>query len=96
MILLLAGTTEARNLAGYLAAHDVACVASLAGVTRDPVAYPVETRVGRIWRRGRGFAPISTLRGITAVIDATHPFATPHHRTHRADMCGARRAVSAL
>ncbi|WP_417242823.1 cobalt-precorrin-6A reductase [Celeribacter sp.] len=88
MILLLAGTTEARNLAGYLAAHDVACVASLAGVTRDPVAYPVETRVGG-FGGADGFCAYLDAAGITAVIDATHPFATRiTERTAR--ICAAR------
>ncbi|WP_417270589.1 cobalt-precorrin-6A reductase [Celeribacter sp.] len=75
MILLLAGTTEARNLAGYLADHGVGCVASLAGVTRDPVAYPVKTRVGG-FGGADGFRAYLDAAGITAVIDATHPFAS--------------------
>lgn len=75
-ILLLAGTAEARILAERLAAIDgLTVIASLAGATSDPAAYAVPVRVG-------GFGGVAGLqdvlqqRRITALIDATHPFAT--------------------
>jgi precorrin-6x reductase len=74
MILLLAGTTEARNLAGHLASSGVKAVASLAGVTEEPLAYPIEIRTGGFGGE-EGFRSYLREAGITAVIDATHPFA---------------------
>jgi precorrin-6A/cobalt-precorrin-6A reductase len=80
-VLLLAGTTEARELA------DLACscnstevVASLAGHTADPITLPCETRIG-------GFGGIDGLtcyltdHEIDVVVDATHAFADdmPRH-----------------
>jgi precorrin-6A/cobalt-precorrin-6A reductase len=74
MILLLAGTAEARNLAGYLAEAGIACTASLAGVTRSPVDLGVPTRHGG-FGGADGFNAYLDVQNITAVIDATHPFA---------------------
>lgn len=73
-ILLLAGTSEARDLAERLsgAGHDV--TASLSGATRAPAAQGVKTRVG-------GFGGETGFRSYIAdtapdlVVDATHPFA---------------------
>ncbi|QGZ35929.1 cobalt-precorrin-6A reductase [Stappia indica] len=74
-VLLLAGTGEARALAGRLAGNPrFAVTASLAGIVERPEAYPVRVRIGGFggaqglgaWLRGEGIA---------AVIDATHPFA---------------------
>lgn len=74
-VLLLAGTGEARTLAGQLADDPrFAVTASLAGAVERPEAYPVPVRIGGFggaqglgtWLRGEGIA---------AVIDATHPFA---------------------
>ncbi|TIP22858.1 MAG: cobalt-precorrin-6A reductase, partial [Mesorhizobium sp.] len=46
-ILILGGTTEARQLAGKLAARtDLAITLSLAGRTESPAAQGVPTRVG--------------------------------------------------
>lgn len=74
-ILLLAGTQEARSLAGALAADPGFTVtASLAGVTRAPLPLDVPVRSG-------GFGGVEGLRRalremrIDAVVDATHPFA---------------------
>ncbi|MCA0043764.1 precorrin-6A/cobalt-precorrin-6A reductase [Celeribacter litoreus] len=75
MILLLAGTTEARNLAGHLAQSGLRTIASLAGVTQNPIDYPVETRIGGFGGEV-GFLDYVRSAGVTAVIDATHPFAT--------------------
>lgn len=88
MILLLAGTAEARLLATALAERGVAAVASLAGATRDPRPLGLPTRVGG-FGGAEGFGRYLDAAGICAVIDATHPFAriiTP--RT--AAICAAR------
>lgn len=73
-ILLLAGTGDARALAKLLADQGQDVLASLAGVTQAPAAYPVPTRIG-------GFGGEAAQRafmvenGFDAVVDATHPFA---------------------
>ena len=73
-VLLLAGTREARQIASAFARPDLRLVASLAGVTTDPLAYPCETRVG-------GFGGASAMaewlvrEAVVAVLNATHPFA---------------------
>lgn len=76
-VLILGGTGEARRLAGALvdgAAGGLSVVSSLAGRVREPVLPPGEVRVG-------GFGGVPGLRDylraerITAVVDATHPFA---------------------
>jgi precorrin-6A/cobalt-precorrin-6A reductase len=74
MILLLAGTAEARNLAGYLKDAGIACIASLAGATRTPIDLGVPTRIGG-FGGAEGFNTFLDVENITAVIDATHPFA---------------------
>lgn len=74
-ILLLAGTGEARALAGLLADDPrFQVTASLAGAVERPQAYPLPVRIGGFggaqglgdWLRGEG---------ISALVDATHPFA---------------------
>ena len=74
-ILLLAGTGEARALAGRLADDPrFRVTASLAGAVGRPEAYPGRVRIG-------GFGGVQGLgawlrgEGIAAVVDATHPFA---------------------
>lgn len=75
-ILLLAGTGDARRMANAIttAYSQITLISSLAGVTRSPAPIAGETRQG-------GFGGTSGLRDylchmqITAVIDATHPFA---------------------
>ncbi|NNM62107.1 MAG: cobalt-precorrin-6A reductase [Steroidobacteraceae bacterium] len=74
-ILILGGTTEARQLAECLAGrHDVAATLSLAGRTTAPLAQPVPVRSG-------GFGGIDGLarhlreHQIRVLIDATHPYA---------------------
>jgi precorrin-6A/cobalt-precorrin-6A reductase len=72
-ILILGGTTEARQLAGKLAAK-YEITLSLAGRTRDPVPQGVPIRVG-------GFGGVEGLAAhlkdnrIDLLIDATHPYA---------------------
>jgi len=74
-LLVLGGTSEARQLAGRLAqAPDIYAVMSLAGRTNAPAPVGLPTRVG-------GFGGVDGLirylteARIDRVIDATHPFA---------------------
>jgi precorrin-6A/cobalt-precorrin-6A reductase len=74
-ILILGGTSEARELAQFLASRtDLSVTMSLAGRTEAPLAQPVPVRRG-------GFGGIAGLvrylneYQINALIDATHPYA---------------------
>lgn len=72
-VLLLGGTGEARSLAARL--HpDIAVISSLAGRVPDPALPVGEVRIGGF---GGAAGLAEWLRGndITAVVDATHPFA---------------------
>ncbi|WP_411890410.1 cobalt-precorrin-6A reductase [Yoonia sp. SDW83-1] len=71
-LLLLAGSGDARRIAEGLNGVDV--IASLAGATRDPAPLPVPTRSGGFGGEA-GFRQFLTENGITAVLDATHPYA---------------------
>ncbi len=72
-ILILGGTTEARQLAGRLAATaDVTL--SLAGRTENPVAQGVPVRVGG-FGGAEGLATYLGENRIDLLIDATHPYA---------------------
>ncbi|PLP60449.1 cobalt-precorrin-6A reductase [Mesorhizobium loti] len=74
-ILILGGTTEARQLAGQLVAKpDIELILSLAGRTENPVAQQVPTRVGGF---GGAEGLAAYLKHIEAdlLIDATHPYA---------------------
>jgi precorrin-6A/cobalt-precorrin-6A reductase len=74
MILLLAGTGEAREIAAGLAARGVAGIASLAGATRQPAPLRLPTRTGGFGDEA-GFRTFLAAHRVTAIIDATHPFA---------------------
>ncbi|MEM8979527.1 MAG: cobalt-precorrin-6A reductase [Pseudomonadota bacterium] len=74
MILLLAGTSEGREMAEGLEAKVVPFIASLAGATRAPGVQ------GEMWRTGgfggaAGFEDFLEANQISAVLDLTHPFA---------------------
>ena len=72
-ILILGGTTEARQLAGKLAArYDVTL--SLAGRTENPVAQGVPVRVGG-FGGAEGLAAYLAEHRIDLLIDGTHPYA---------------------
>lgn len=74
-LLLLAGTSEARRLAGDLANEpQIEVIASLAGVTREPLDLPVPMRSGGFGGRA-AFAQYLREQKFDAVVDATHPFA---------------------
>lgn len=74
-ILILGGTTEARELAGRLRERpDLALILSLAGRTANPVPQPVPVRTGGFGGVD-GLAAYLSGNGIDLLIDATHPFA---------------------
>lgn len=74
-ILILGGTTEARQLAGKLAARaDISVMLSLAGRTENPAAQGVPVRVGGFGGAG-GLALYLRQNKIDLLIDATHPYA---------------------
>jgi precorrin-6A/cobalt-precorrin-6A reductase len=85
-LLILGGTTEATALAQYLSRQPtINAIISLAGRTNSPVTPAIPHRIG-------GFGGIDGLgdylvqEGITAVIDATHPFAAIMSR-HAFEAC---------
>ncbi|WP_306152596.1 cobalt-precorrin-6A reductase [Roseovarius sp. MMSF_3281] len=73
-LLLLAGTGEAQAIAKALALQGADAVASLAGATRMPRAMALPTRHGG-FGGAEGFRDYLEEAGISAVLDATHPFA---------------------
>jgi precorrin-6A/cobalt-precorrin-6A reductase len=87
-LLILGGTGEARQIADQLAGTDA--VISLAGATRAPLAQGLPVRVGG-FGGADGFAEYLEAASISAVLDATHPYA--RQITQRtADIC-AQKAV---
>lgn len=85
-LLILGGTGEARQIADRLAGHDA--VISLAGATRAPQAQALPTRIGG-FGGAEGFATYLQDARISAVLDATHPYAD-RITTRTARICGAR------
>jgi precorrin-6A/cobalt-precorrin-6A reductase len=74
-ILILGGTTEARQLAGRLAGRaGLDVTLSLAGRTATPAAQPVPVRIGG-FGGALGLAGYLRSERIDALIDATHPYA---------------------
>jgi precorrin-6A/cobalt-precorrin-6A reductase len=74
-ILILGGTTEARELAARLAgAPGYRITLSLAGRTENPAAHPVPVRIGG-FGGAEGLATHLGAEGIDLLVDATHPFA---------------------
>jgi precorrin-6A/cobalt-precorrin-6A reductase len=75
-ILILGGTTEARQLAQSLARRaDLDVTLSLAGRTAAPVAHPIPVRIGG-FGGAAGLADHLAALHVDALIDATHPYAT--------------------
>jgi precorrin-6A/cobalt-precorrin-6A reductase len=75
-ILILGGTTEARQLAERLAPRGALKVTlSLAGRTASPVPHPVPVRIGG-FGGAHGLADYLAAERIDVLIDATHPYAT--------------------
>lgn len=73
-VLLLGGTSEASRLARILADAGVDAVFSYAGRTEAPVEQPLPLRIGG-FGGAAGLAEYLRDRGVTHLIDATHPFA---------------------
>jgi precorrin-6A/cobalt-precorrin-6A reductase len=73
-ILLLGGTTEARDLAGLLLQEGFHPITSFAGVTTSPKQPLGEVRIGGFGGVG-GLARYCSDATIAAIVDATHPFA---------------------
>jgi precorrin-6A/cobalt-precorrin-6A reductase len=74
-ILILGGTTEARQLAERLKAMQrFRLELSLAGRTKSPVAQPVPVRVGG-FGGAEGLAAYLKVQGFDLLLDATHPYA---------------------
>lgn len=74
-ILILGGTTEARQLAQRLAGLErFRLELSLAGRTRTPAPQPVPVRIGG-FGGAKGLADELKERGVALLIDATHPYA---------------------
>lgn len=74
-ILLLGGTTGAREIAEVLSACPQSeTIASLAGVTTDRIPYPLPTRIGGFGGED-GLHHYLLENRIDLVVDATHPYA---------------------
>ncbi|RUM99926.1 cobalt-precorrin-6A reductase [Pseudaminobacter arsenicus] len=74
-ILILGGTTEARQLAGQLAHRaGLKVTMSLAGRTAEPAALPVPVRSGG-FGGAEGLANYLRAERIGLLVDATHPYA---------------------
>ncbi len=81
MILLIGGTGESAMIAEAIADAGFPVLLSMA--TEIPLALPsrrsIESRHGRL--NLEQFLTLITQRGVTALVDAAHPFATEVHRT---------------
>ena len=85
-LLLLGGTTEASRLAATLAARDdLVVVTSLAGRTARPGPLPGPRRTGGFGGT-EGLAGYLRAERISALVDATHPFAA-RMRWHAYEAC---------
>jgi precorrin-6A/cobalt-precorrin-6A reductase len=73
-VLILGGTTEARELALALCDRDLATTISLAGRTAAPAAQPVPVRRGG-FGGVEGLADFLRTDQVDFLIDATHPYA---------------------
>ena len=73
-LLILGGTAEARELAAELHAAGLAVTTSLAGRVARPRLPDGEVRIGG-FGGAAALARWLTEHGVTAVVDATHPFA---------------------
>lgn len=93
MLLLLAGTGEAREIAEQLAAENIPAMASLAGATRDPNGLAIPSRSGG-FGGAEAFEAFLLDNGITAILDATHPFA--NQITNRTASIAARTGLAYL
>jgi precorrin-6A/cobalt-precorrin-6A reductase len=74
-VLILGGTGEARRLAAALVAEGVDVLSSLAGRVADPLLPPGEVRIGG-FGGAAGLTAWLQAHPVSAMVDATHPFAT--------------------
>ena len=74
-VLILAGTGEARQIAEYCATRGIRAIGSYAGTTRQPGKLSICTRHGG-FGGADGFRDYLKAHQITAIVDATHPFAS--------------------
>lgn len=74
MLLILGGTSEARELAGALHASGQGVITSLAGRVAQPRLPPGAVRIGGFGGPA-GLAAWLRAHEVSAVLDATHPFA---------------------
>ena len=88
-MLVLGGTAEARALALELEAHAVSFLSSLAGRVSRPRLPVGEVRVGG-FGGAEGLAEFLVENAVTAVVDATHPFAATM-TAHAAQACAQTR-----
>ncbi|WP_426127211.1 cobalt-precorrin-6A reductase [Pararhizobium sp. PWRC1-1] len=90
-ILILGGTTEARQLATALAErNDCDSLLSLAGRTAEPMAQPVPTRSGG-FGGSDGLAKFLKAENFDLLIDSTHPFAA--RISHNAAIAAGRTRI---
>lgn len=73
-VLILGGTGEARALAGAMVAASIDVLSSLAGRVQQPRLPDGPVRIGGFGGTA-GLEAFLKQEGITAVVDATHPFA---------------------
>jgi precorrin-6A/cobalt-precorrin-6A reductase len=73
-ILILGGTGEARTLAAELVVAGIDVLSSLAGRVQNPRLPDGQVRIGG-FGGADGLTTFLRAEGITAVVDATHPFA---------------------
>ncbi|MEE9389530.1 MAG: cobalt-precorrin-6A reductase [Paracoccaceae bacterium] len=90
MLLLLAGTGQARVIAQRLAAADIPSIATLAGVTREPARLAIKTVTGG-FGGAAGFEQFLRQHKISAILDATHPFADAI--SHRSQKIAAQKGL---
>ncbi|GLQ34024.1 precorrin-6A reductase [Amylibacter marinus] len=83
--LVLAGTSEAREICHLLASQEIRAIASMAGVTRRPQTLHLPTRTGG-FGGAAGFKAYLSAQKISWVLDATHPFAVQMSQT-AASLC---------
>jgi precorrin-6A/cobalt-precorrin-6A reductase len=84
-VLLLGGSSQASEIAIQFEGLNIPSIASLAGATRKPKPLAIETRIGG-YGGADGLAQFILNEGITAVLDATHPFAKTITKTAH-DVC---------
>ncbi|WP_068112848.1 cobalt-precorrin-6A reductase [Tropicimonas marinistellae] len=73
-VLILGGTSEARELAEALAARDIDTVTALAGASGRASGYAGDVRIGG-FGGAAGLADYLAAQDVSALVDATHPFA---------------------